>query len=212
MTLNVYYAIDKILEDYSCDNIINENKGKVNVATTFGSKDGGTVRKSKVSFMDEEIDNYYEALWNIGTYINKSAGWNFDIEGIDDVQFTRYAPNEYYEWHSDMNGEIYERPIAGIKSIGENYEAKTPNKIGRTRKLSMTIQLSDSSDYEGGDFELATLEVRNDNSLVPMIYKPDFRNKGSVIAFPSYIKHRVTPVTKGVRYSLVVWFYGRMFK
>ena len=67
------------------------------------------------------------------------------------------------------------------------------------RKLSMTVQLTDPTEYEGGDFHL-------DDSVEPL---PSFsKDKGSVLIFPSYINHKVSPVTKGIRRSLVAWFSG----
>lgn len=70
---------------------------------------------------------------------------------------------------------------------------------GPIRKLSITIQLSDPSTYKGGDL------VIGEDCLVP-------REQGKLIAFPSFIVHEVTPVTKGERYSLVAWITGKKFK
>jgi PKHD-type hydroxylase len=66
------------------------------------------------------------------------------------------------------------------------------------RKLSMTIQLSDPEGYSGGNLEL--LYGRH-----PVTVE---RKRGTLVAFPSYTLHRVTPVTAGVRYSLVLWISG----
>ena len=68
------------------------------------------------------------------------------------------------------------------------------------RKLSITIILSDSIEYDGGEF---VFEKGGDEV---------FKNQGTVIVFPSFIRHRVNPVTKGIRYSLVNWFTGPAFK
>ena len=70
------------------------------------------------------------------------------------------------------------------------------------RKISMTVQLSDGGEYEGGDFEI----MRNrEPEKLP-------KGKGTVLVFPSYILHRVTPVTSGIRKSLVLWLGGASFK
>jgi PKHD-type hydroxylase len=214
MNSNIYYAMDRMLEANSCDAIVEQNKDIIVTGATFGSEDGGAVRKSKVAFMSQGDSNYYDALWDIGKYLNRVSGWNYDLEGIDDVQFTRYEPNEFYKWHADMNGDIYERHIAGIKEVDNPRVATHPDKIGKTRKMSMSIQLSDPEDYEGGSFELATLDTDQQSDLVirTMNETRFFTNKGSVIAFPSFVHHKVNPVIKGTRYSLVVWFYGRPFK
>jgi PKHD-type hydroxylase len=68
------------------------------------------------------------------------------------------------------------------------------------RKLSITIQLSDSDDYEGGNFILDRQYQQPDSK--------DLRTKGTILVFPSPIKHKVTPVTKGIRKSLVAWVEG----
>ncbi len=68
------------------------------------------------------------------------------------------------------------------------------------RKLSIVLQLSDPATYSGGDFEFS--EVQN----------PNFRPQGSVLVFPSYLLHRVTPVISGVRHSLVGWVEGPRWK
>jgi len=67
------------------------------------------------------------------------------------------------------------------------------------RKLSVSIQLSDPEDYEGGDLELlyGTEPQKLD------------RSRGALIVFPSFMLHRVTPVTRGARWSLVAWLLGK---
>lgn len=72
----------------------------------------------------------------------------------------------------------------------------------QTRKLSISVQLSPAEAYEGGDLELdVSTEITRAG-----------RERGLAIAFPSYVRHRVTPVTQGVRYSLVAWVHGPRFR
>lgn len=66
------------------------------------------------------------------------------------------------------------------------------------RKLSMTVQLSDPADYDGGDLQL---------SINGVVQTAD-RERGMAVAFPSFILHRVAPVTRGVRWSLAAWIAG----
>ena len=70
------------------------------------------------------------------------------------------------------------------------------------RKLSLSIQLSDPSSYEGGEL---VLYVGEEGITVP-------KEQGKLIAFPSFTLHEVKPVTKGERYSLVAWITGPQFK
>jgi hypothetical protein len=107
--------------------------------------------------------------------------------------------------------------MIGIVMVGiKPYERKDKmiQTMVRIRKLSMTCQLTDGSEYTGGELEF---DFRN--------YDPHMRDeakhlrrakeilpKGSIIVFPSFVWHRVKPVTSGTRYSLVVWHLGRPFK
>ena len=80
---------------------------------------------------------------------------------------------------------------------------------GKLRKLSMTVSLTDPDEYEGGDLEFY---FRNtDKGSQPRICE-EIRKKGSVIIFPSFVWHRVKPVTKGIRHSLVCWNLGYSFR
>jgi len=68
------------------------------------------------------------------------------------------------------------------------------------RKISMTILLSDPTSFKGGQ-----LEFMEKNKV------PDLK-QGQAIFFASFIRHRVAPITKGIRRSLVMWFGGTPFK
>jgi PKHD-type hydroxylase len=80
---------------------------------------------------------------------------------------------------------------------------------GKLRKLSVVISLSDPKDYEGGDFEFQ-FRGSDDPTLTKIV--PEIKPKGSVLVFPSYIWHRVKPITKGLRYSLVAWVRGNPYR
>tara|TARA_R110000787_G_scaffold284741_1_gene398860 strand:+ start:1629 stop:2240 length:612 start_codon:yes stop_codon:yes gene_type:complete len=124
----------------------------------------------------------YEIVWNYLHSANLNSNWNFQIDSCEPMQITRYKKNGHYDFHNDGNGFTrFEVP-----------ENKFIN--GKTRKLSMTIVLND--DYEGGEFEFF-----DDKKLIK-------EKTGTIIVFPSYQVHKVRPVTKGTRYSLVVWFCG----
>ena len=73
------------------------------------------------------------------------------------------------------------------------------------RKISAVVQLSNPEDYEGGLFEI-------DNDVRPPFDISRFMPRGSLLIFPSYVKHAVTPVTKGIRRSLVTWYNGPRFR
>jgi len=73
-----------------------------------------------------------------------------------------------------------------------------PKKNGLLRKLSISILLND--DFEGGLFEFKNFEKQ-----------PELK-QGSIIVFPSFIEHRVSPVTSGTRYSAVTWVNGPAYR
>jgi PKHD-type hydroxylase len=72
----------------------------------------------------------------------------------------------------------------------------------------MTLQLTDSSEYNGGDFYVKYF----DNGKEKEHKIKDAKEKGTLIVFPSSLLHRVTPITKGTRKSLVCWTLGFPFK
>lgn len=113
--------------------------------------------------------------------INKEV-YNFHIIGLtEDFQFTEYCEiDDHYKWHTDCGG-------------------------ANVRKISASIQLSDSKDYEGCDLEFSHL------TNTPSEEKEKHREQGSMIIFPSYLAHRVTPLKSGKRYSLVIWVGGNKF-
>lgn len=141
------------------------------------------VRRSKTSWIlhdDSVLVGLYPQLYRAFHEANAAA---FDVATslyIPSVQFTVYDETDqgHYDWHIDA---FLARDVP----------------YAQDRKLSMVIQLSHGADYEGGDFEV---EHAYDER--------DVRDKGTAIVFPSICRHRVTPVTKGTRYSLVAWLEG----
>jgi len=125
---------------------------------------------------------------------NEQAGWKYDIKAAESCQITRYKKGGFYSFHTDGNGDHLSA-----------YNAPTNAFLhGHVRKLSMTTLLSDS--YEGGEFQFASYGKEECD-----ISTPEFSKVGSIVVFPSSMEHRVAPVTKGVRYSLVTWFVGPPF-
>ena len=115
-----------------------------------------------------------------------AAGFNgrffgLELTGIEQaLQVARYdaATRGGYDWHTDFG------------------------QSEQTRKLSISVQLSEGASYEGGDLEF---DVSSETTR-------GGRERGLAIAFPSYVRHRVAPVTAGVRYSLVAWVHGPRFR
>ena len=135
------------------------------------------------------------------------GNWNFNWNHIEDHQYTiyNYKPDrptgDFYTWHTDAGPVLY--------------------ADGNTRKLSMTIQLSDQDEYEGGHFQWLEPNLQFDRmhgtnpqvSMQDAIRTLSFSSKtiGSVCVFPSFLYHQVTPVIWGQRKSLVCWFAGKPY-
>jgi PKHD-type hydroxylase len=76
--------------------------------------------------------------------------------------------------------------------------------------LSVTCSLSSPEDYEGGELEFDFRNMDPDKQSVRKC--AEIKPRGSIVVFPSHVWHRVKPVTKGTRYSLVIWNLGYPFK
>ena len=191
MTGYYYYCWNSELTHEICQKLIKLGEGKWKQAQTFGSqKDNDTlddVRKSDIVWIDDQW--VYDLIWDYMLAANEQAGWNYEITAAESPQLTRYKETGYYTWHAD-----------GIGSHNEVYH-DPDNKFrhGNTRKLTMSVILND--DYTAGDLEI----FKADNPLPKL-------KEGSIVVFPSFLHHRVTPVTEGTRYSLVSWFLGPPFK
>ena len=185
MLYHEYWCWHEEIPHKICQKIINLGKKNWSPATTLDNS-FDNIRKSDVVWVRDQW--IYDLIWTYMMFANENAGWKYDIVAAEDCQITRYTKNEFYEWHKD-----------GIGSHNEVINEPDNEFLhGNTRKLSMSIVLN--SNFEGGNFE-----IRGENKISKL-------KEGSVIVFPSFMVHRVAPVTKGTRYSLVAWFIGPPFK
>ena len=139
------------------------------------------VRRSNVSwlFNNPETNWVFERLAETVSKIN-ARFYRLDLTGFGEgLQLTNYDQSEkgMYGWHQDYG-------------------------TGISRKLSIVLQLSDPSSYEGGNLQVKT---GMEDSTVR-------KQRGLITAFPSYALHQVTPVVQGNRQSLVAWVTGPVFK
>lgn len=138
-------------------------------------------RRSKLRWIPTQEPH----LWlyaKLGAFTNNAnaALWHFALKGMAEIQFAEYQSSVqgHYDWHMDVG------------------------KDNPLRKISVSVQLSGSEEYSGGDLQLMT---RREPATMS-------RDKGAVVVFPSYCLHRVTPVTRGVRRSLVAWVVGPPYR
>ena len=161
-------------------------------------------RKSTVRwFMDLNFEQHLRAAVDLANY---NAGWRYDITKPETLQFTEYSPRDHYSWHTDGAGCHHAaRKWQETNQPTNLGETKDVQLLGTVRKISVSVILND--DYEGGDLEFLVINHKGEleiSKITPAV--------GSAIIFPSYIMHRVTPVTKGTRYSVVAWYGGPPFK
>jgi len=155
------------------------------------------VRDSEVSWINDQW--IYDLVWPFLIEANNKSGWKYDFDFAECFQFTTYKKDAFYGWHIDGNTDHN-------AAYGENCNNK--NYIGKIRKLSVTINLSDESDYKGGNLKF-DLGPHQKNRFLEC---KEIRPRGSIVIFPSSVYHQVTPITKGVRKSLVMWVLGKPFK
>jgi len=152
--------------------------------TTTDSYQGKSGRTNSVSFIH---DNQIQERWlSVAKTVNKDLGWDFNLTAIEPIQYGEYAKSEEYSWHVDQH--------------------RTPYKDNMIRKVSFSVFLND--DYTGGEFDL---------EIYPPLKTPRFKTfselpVNTILFFQSEYWHRVRPVQKGVRKSLVGWIIGPKFR
>jgi PKHD-type hydroxylase len=177
-----YYWFENAFSSYQCASIINIGKSYPQEdGTIFADKDKTasfeSVRNSTIRWIDlddPKINWLKDELARMTLEANETL-FKLDLYGFtENFQFTEYeGKGKHYNWHPDIGP-------------GQN-----------ERKLSIVIQLSNPSDYGGGD-----LVINNGNPMTPD------KSQGSVIIFPSFLLHKVEPLLSGTRYSLVSWVGG----
>ena len=181
--VGIYYKTDELYPE-EIKNLKKENKWDYlhNKPKNAGVPDT-SIRRTKLNRFP--INHPYNTI--LCDYVKKAneIQYHYNITKFTPCQFARYNVGDFYDYHQD----------SGHSKI--DYEKET-------RKLSMTVQLSDPETYEGGEFYFyhGTLEG----------IEPPIQKQGSILIFDSRMWHRVAPVTKGVRYSLVSWTSGPSFQ
>ena len=178
-TVHSYAYWEALFTKEECEKIIKIGKKKEFIKATTKSK--SDIRKGKISWLysTDNLEWLFRKITDVVLDLNKRY-FGFDIFSMNEgLQFTNYkAPSDKYGKHVD-------------KALNIN-----------VRKLSISIQLTDPKEYEGGE-----LYLYEDDKGILMDKK-----QGTLIMFPSYMLHEVKPVTKGERNSLVTWVTGKPFK
>ncbi len=166
------------------------NKGYADVSDAENDDKSRTdheMRKTAVSFITDKENMMNQIVWGFIRQANAEF-FNYKLEYFQAIQFARYRDGGHYDWHQDAS----------------------PHDLAKEgRKLSLTMSLTDDKEYDGGLLQF----YNGDNPYEDKDHdvERDIKSVGSVIVFDSRDWHRVTPVTKGTRYSIVCWTVGPNF-
>ena len=181
-------TVGPVFTPEQCQDIINMGHQQKSEEAQVGHKDehkgkyDTKMRITTISWIPfPAMPEMYKAIEKSMLQANRN---HFGYEGMqlnEPAQFTEYPKGGFYDWHIDAEINCqFEPPV---------------------RKISMTILLSDASEFEGGDLEFMT-----EGNKPPQLIR------GQAIFFNSMIRHRVAKIKKGIRRSLVMWFGGPPFK
>jgi PKHD-type hydroxylase len=193
-----YWTFDNVVSDETRNRILTGLQDKPFKEGLVINKDGAgeedkKSRDNSVAFLGGQFARDIFIPYIKGA--NKSSGWNYDIDWFEDIQVSKYGVDKHYAWHHDAMG--YPEGVGH-----KNYE-------GRERKLTAITLLSD--DFSGGEFELSH-QIIGDNNDTEIEVLPVDLSLGTILVFPSFLWHRVKPVTSGIRHSMQVWCLGPRFK
>lgn len=178
--MNSYFiALESKLPSEICDELVETiTNNNTHQAKTIGNnKDYRKTNILGVPYGSRDHHIYDNLLKPYVNSANREC-FGFSLNGVSEFQLAQYKTGHYYKEHMDCF-------LANIKS---------------QRKLSITVQLSDASEYEGGEF-MFTKDINTPDQKL-------LKEKGRIIVFPSFIYHEVKPITQGIRHSLVGWYEG----
>lgn len=180
-----FKVIEKHFSSEEVDKIIDLEELQQFTQGKVGGNGAGSLnsdaRNSDISwlFPSSQSQWVFDKIGFLMAQVNHDA-FMYDIDGFESFQYTKYNKGQHYDWHFDTQVEFL------------NWE----------RKMSIVLVLSDPKEYSGGEFEIMNVGHPEKTFASKM-------NKGDVLFFASWMPHRVRPVTKGLRRSLVTWVMGK---
>jgi len=181
-----YYAwFDNVFSDTELDMIasmFDEDELKIGT-TSDDNKQSLDIRDSKIRFLESSLEENKWIFQRLTATVQQANNQFFQFE-LDRIESLQYTTYKKNQYYRDHLDIMYKSPSNAV------------------RKLSFSVQLSDPDDYKGGDL---LLKISSDPTQVK-------KTRGTVIFFPSYVLHEVTPVEQGVRKSLVGWVTGPRWK
>ncbi len=191
-----WWVFSRLFDDATCDRLVQHGEGLTREEGAMRNAEIGERRRTQIAWVRE--DWVYDLVEPWAYRANREAGWNLDVERMQSLQFGIYGEGGHYDWHYDQTG----RPYSAKDEVAPEFH-------GLLRKISFSIALNAPEDYDGGHFEL---EVGLPDDPQRIERPNPERTRGTMLIFPSFLPHRVTPVTRGVRYSLVGWLCGKPWR
>ena len=179
----------KAVPENLCDAMVKESKEyDEHLAGVMWKKEADLKKDRNSNVRFYPLDHWVvPKLCEIASEVNKQY-YNFEISNLQCPQFTEYKKGQHYKWHRDIYPPEPDGPYPGL-----------------IRKLSMCIQLSNFDKYKGGNLFIKDMDNKQ--------HKPEnFKDKGDLIIFPSFLLHQITEVKGGKRNSLVCWVMGQPFR
>jgi PKHD-type hydroxylase len=177
-----------------CDQVISYALKLEQQMPTLGYDSGSqneNFRRSRVRWIDVNVNPeftfIYDLMWKALIKINQDW-FSFNVTSLPPMQFTEYE--ESYQGEYQLHQDVF-----------------WVNGGSTHRKISLVLQLSDPANYEGGNLMFEKVGSEPSNADYEAM-----RARGTIVAFPSFVYHKLTPVTRGKRYSLVAWFEGPKFQ
>jgi PKHD-type hydroxylase len=168
-------------------------------AATIPPVQGATVEHDEYRSRDCEL-RWFEVgtahfVWlekKLNDILRKNEIINPKLTAMEDIQYTVYGPGNFHSWHIDA----YRRAYNQFDTVlGKQF-------VGKKREVSLSLLLNNATEFEGGAFEIS-LFPNGPNTVGTKV--ENFSVAGDIAIFDSALSHRVAPVTRGVRKSLVAW-------
>jgi|TARA_X000001382_G_scaffold130626_1_gene126189 PKHD-type hydroxylase len=172
-----------ILTPEQCNELISVGQKEPQIESSIGDKNKPNYkhRKSNISWIPFTQQFFYQTIEGWLEVTNNNF-FGFDNPKITEAcQYSEYSKDGFYDWHMDSNITMEDMPTV--------------------RKISLTLLLSDPKDFEGGELEMFSGSFDSKDNKIDL-------KQGHGVFFASFIPHRVAPVIKGNRKSLVMWFGG----
>ena len=186
-----YYVTPQLLSPHTCDALLALAPRLPRARAVVGANAGAgrvnrKLRRSTVRWINNDADfaPLFDSL-RYALYWYNERHWQMELADFDGgLQFTEYTARDrqHYGWHMDFGSGDFAH-----------------------RKLSVSVVLSPRGNYEGGNFEFEDINI-------PPEHRKHLEHVGSALIFPSLYRHRVTPVTRGKRVSLVGWLTGPTYR